>query len=231
MTKRWGLLLSLVLLYSGPLLVGQSRAASGTVVRVIDGDTIVVTGVGTVRLIGVDSPEKNDQRTPMQYFGREASEFTERLTGGRTVRLEYEGSDHDRYDRILAYVFLADGTHVNAELIRQGYAYAHTQFPFSRMKEFTALQRDAMAQRRGLWASDADAPASHADGSNRAALAVERAVSQPTSNAPDIVYATRTGSKYHRAGCRYLARSQIPLRLKEAAARYGACSVCEPPVF
>jgi len=45
------------------------------------------------------------------------------------------------------------------------------------------------------------------------------------------VYVTRTGTKYHRAGCRYLARSQIPMSLKEAAARYGPCSVCKPPVL
>jgi hypothetical protein len=45
-----------------------------------------------------------------------------------------------------------------------------------------------------------------------------------------VVYVTRTGSKYHRAGCRYLARSSIPMPLKEAAARYGPCSVCRPPI-
>lgn len=52
----------------------------------------------------------------------------------------------------------------------------------------------------------------------------------PGGNEDVVVYVTRTGAKYHRAGCRYLARSMIPMPLKEAAARYGPCSVCRPPV-
>lgn len=43
------------------------------------------------------------------------------------------------------------------------------------------------------------------------------------------VYVTRTGAKYHRAGCRYLSKSQIPMPLEQAKQRYGPCSVCNPP--
>ena len=53
----------------------------------------------------------------------------------------------------------------------------------------------------------------------------------PTSNATETVYATRTGEKYHRTGCRSLSRSQIPMMLKEASDRYGPCSVCRPPIL
>ncbi len=68
-----------------------------TVTRVIDGDTVVVEGVGTVRLIGVDTPETVDPRRPVQYFGREASDFTKQLATGKRVRLEFDQDRTDRY--------------------------------------------------------------------------------------------------------------------------------------
>ena len=58
----------------------------------------------------------------------------------------------DRYGRTLAFIFLEDGTLLNAEIIRQGYGYAYTQFPFSRMEEFRRLEGEARDARRGLWA-------------------------------------------------------------------------------
>ena len=45
-----------------------------------------------------------------------------------------------------------------------------------------------------------------------------------------IVYVTKTGSKYHRAGCRSLSKSAIPMKLSEASKRYGPCSICKPPI-
>lgn len=53
----------------------------------------------------------------------------------------------------------------------------------------------------------------------------------PTETGDILVYVTRTGTKYHRAGCRYLSRSAIPMPLKEAVARYAPCSVCKPPTL
>lgn len=56
----------------------------------------------------------------------------------------------------------------------------------------------------------------------------------PSAQAPQTeitVYATSTGTKYHRAGCRHLSRSQIPMSLRDATTRYGPCSVCKPPVL
>jgi len=85
------LLCSLVL-----LLVPVSSASAQLVTRVIDGDTIVVAGFGTVRLIGVDTPETVDPRKPAQFFGKEASEFTRRMAQGTVVRLEF---DYQRTDK------------------------------------------------------------------------------------------------------------------------------------
>jgi micrococcal nuclease len=121
-------------------------------VRAIDGDTLVLDGGERVRLIGVDTPETVDPRRPVQYFGKEASAFTGRLVEGKKVRLEFGQESYDRYGRTLAYIFLEDGTFLNAEIIRQGYGHAYTRFPFRYQADFLALERQAREQRRGLWA-------------------------------------------------------------------------------
>ena len=145
----------------------RPRPAGGAegyeVVRVIDGDTIVVApnpflqsaSGDHIRLLGVDTPESVDPSKPVERFGLEAAAFTRRLCEGRRVRLEFElGNTQDRYGRTVAYVFLEEGTLVNAEIIRQGYGYAYTRFPFARMEEFRALEAEARAARRGLWAEE-----------------------------------------------------------------------------
>ena len=140
------LLLSVVL----PSLA-SAPAAAQVVERVVDGDTIVVRGVGRVRLIGVDTPETVAPGRPVEFFGREASAFTKRLLEGRSVRLEYDRERTDRYGRTLAYVHLADGTFANAEIIRRGYGHAYTRFPFRYLDRFRQLEREARSVGRGLW--------------------------------------------------------------------------------
>ena len=120
--------------------------------RVVDGDTLVLDGGERVRLIGVDTPETVHPSKPVEHFGREASAFTKRMAAGRRVRLEFHLERQDRYGRTLAYVYLDDGTFLNAELIRQGFGHAYTRFPFRYLEEFRALEREAREQRRGLWA-------------------------------------------------------------------------------
>jgi micrococcal nuclease len=97
--------------------------------------------------------------TPAQRFGKEASGFTRRMVEGKRVRLEYDQAnaarghkDNTQQKRTLAYVFLEDGTLLNAEIIKQGYGHALTRYPFSRIQEFRKLEREAREQRRGLWA-------------------------------------------------------------------------------
>jgi micrococcal nuclease len=81
------------------------------------------------------------------------------MVQGKRVRLEYDPAnavrghkDSTQQRRTLAYVFLEGGTLLNAEIIRQGYGFALTRFPFSRLEEFRQLEREAREQRRGLWA-------------------------------------------------------------------------------
>ena len=124
--------------------------------RVVDGDTLLLGTGERVRLIGVDTPETKHPNKPVEHFGREAAAFTKRLAEGKPVKLEYDQANahlqhKDRYDRTLAYVFLDDGTLLNSEIIRQGYGFAYTQFPFSRIEEFRRLEREAREQKRGLW--------------------------------------------------------------------------------
>ena len=120
---------------------------------VIDGDTIKLDDGERVRLIGIDTPEKDDRRPEIRQLAAAATDFTRRLCLRRAIRLEYDSERRDRHGRTLAYVFLEDGTFVNAEIVRQGYGFAYTRFPFRYLEEFRAYEREARAAGRGLWAS------------------------------------------------------------------------------
>ena len=104
-------------------------------------------------MIGVDTPETVHPNKPVEYFGKEASEFTRRIAEGETVRLEADpqNSNRDRYNRLLRYVYLPDGTCLNEEIIRQGYGFAYVKYPFSKMEEYRLLERTAREEGRGLW--------------------------------------------------------------------------------
>jgi micrococcal nuclease len=124
--------------------------AAARVERVVDGDTIHLAGLGSVRLIGIDTPEVYGG---IECYGREASAFTKHvLTPGMTVRYRIGTEPRDRYGRTLAYVWLRDGTFFNALLVERGYATPLTIAPnddYARL-----FLRDARAARErgvGLW--------------------------------------------------------------------------------
>ena len=220
MTKRRWLFLGLVLSIC-ILAMGQTWR---TCVRVVDGDTIVLDGQETIRLIGVDTPETKDPRKPVEAFGQEAYEFTKSLVEGKKVRLEFDQERVDKYGRTLAYVYLDDGTFVNAQIILQGYGHAYTAFPFKYMENFRSYERMARERGLGLWGQQGETPAP----SPKTITATPK--KSTASNENVTVYITRTGAKYHSSGCRYLSRSSIPISLKDAVARgYTPCSVCSPP--
>ena len=122
--------------------------------RVVDGDTIdVLVGGNTyrVRYIGVDTPETVDPRSPVQCYGREASERNRQLVEGKTVELEKDVSETDKYGRLLRYVWVG-GEMVNATLVREGYAMAITYPPDVKYQElFLGLQQEARDAGLGLW--------------------------------------------------------------------------------
>ncbi len=140
------------------------------VTRVVDGDTIKVNMKGTIetiRLIGVDTPETVDPRKPVECFGIEASKKMRELLHGQKVILKNDPSqaDKDKYRRLLRYVFLADGTHINKTLIEEGFAYEYTyDEPYEYQSEFKKAQQEAQRDKRGLWADDAcDVPTTPGD--------------------------------------------------------------------
>jgi micrococcal nuclease len=135
------------------LLAGILSAAHPVfhVARVIDGDTLLLSNSERVRLIGVDTPELCHPLKPVEYFAKEASEFTRKTVEGKKVRLEYDCRKRDRYGRLLAYVYLQDGTFLNAEIIKQGYGFTYTKYPFRYLEEFRQYERGARENGRGLW--------------------------------------------------------------------------------
>lgn len=120
------------------------------VTNIVDGDTIDVSIDGItyrVRYIGMDTPERGD------HFFDEATEANRVLVEGETVLLVKDVSETDRYGRLLRYVYLQDGTFVNAELVKQGYALIATFPPDVRHQDlFLELQEEARHAGRGLWA-------------------------------------------------------------------------------
>jgi micrococcal nuclease len=149
-----GLLTLLVVLLATATAAHESL--DGTVVRVVDGDTIQVRladRLEKVRYIGVNAPELHHPRKGEEPGGREAAIVNRELVAGRHVRLETDVQTRDRYGRLLAYVWVGD-TMVNAELVRRGYAQVMTVPPNVRHQAlFVSLQRQAREAGRGLWAA------------------------------------------------------------------------------
>ena len=120
-------------------------------IRVLDGDTVVLDNSERVRLIGVDTTEKSHPHKPIEYFSEEATQFTRQLLEDKEVRLEYDKDRRGKYGRLLAYVYLLDGRFVNAEIIKQGYGFAYTKYPFKYKDLFVSLQKDAQRNKQGYW--------------------------------------------------------------------------------
>ncbi len=131
------------------------------VVKVTDGDTLTIEIDGknqSVRLIGVNTPETVDPRRPVQCFGTEASDAAHALLEGKSVRTEVDPSQgqFDTYGRMLAYVFLPDGTLLNEYLIANGYGHEYTfNLPYKYQAAFKAAESAARTAQKGLWAPGA----------------------------------------------------------------------------
>ena len=119
---------------------------------VVDGDTIVLADGTKVRYIGINAPELARADHLAEPYGEEAKRFNSRLVKQKKVRLERGVEPNDRFKRQLAYVFLKDGTFVNAEMLSQGYAYLLYIRPNVKYQDtLLAAQRSAMSAKRGVW--------------------------------------------------------------------------------
>ena len=192
-----------------PQTEASPQLTEATVVRVIDGDTIEVDIGGRlykVRYIGIDTPE----------IGRpgadEATAFNTQLVSGKTVYLEKDVSETDRYGRLLRYVWI-DESMVNAVLVANGYAQVSTYPPDVKyQQDFLELQKQAEANSSGLWAA-----------------------TQPVPTAQGVFVGSVNSDVYHYPTCTYAQRiypeNQIWFSSSEDARAHGyrPCKVCNPP--
>lgn len=122
----------------------------------VDGDTISVNMNGspeTIRFIGIDTPETHKPNAPVQCYGPAAAAYTKNRIGDSHVRLVSDSlsTNRDRYNRLLRYVYLPDGTNLNQELVAKGYAFAYVSFPFTKSDDFSTAQASAKDHNLGLW--------------------------------------------------------------------------------
>jgi micrococcal nuclease len=111
-----------------------------------------------VRMIGVDTPETVKPNSPVECYGVAASNFLKSYLKNQTVRLESDpiNQNRDRYDRLLRYVYMKDGTLVNKKIISDGYGFAYLSFPFTKAEEFATAQKDARLNNRGVWSGECE---------------------------------------------------------------------------
>jgi len=128
------------------------------VVKVIDGDTIMVTLDGKetkIRLIGVDTPETVKSGTTIQWYGKEASDFTKKTLEGNKIILEFDKGRTDIYNRTLAYVYLDNGDMLNVILLNRGYGKTEFYSPNTKYKKvFLDIESKAKLAKLGRWSED-----------------------------------------------------------------------------
>ncbi len=138
------------------IINANNNKESIKVVRVIDGDTIVLENGKTVRYIGIDTPELNLKKGRPECYAYEAKKKNEELVLGKKVRLEKDVSETDKYGRLLRYVYV-DDIFVNEVLVREGYATILTYPPDVKYANlFLTAQHEAIENNRGLWREKCD---------------------------------------------------------------------------
>lgn len=161
---KTALLLFFLLLCVLPL--GAAAAVQGRVSWVYDGDTLKVEGIGKVRLIGIDTPEREASARDNSFRragislrklrggALMATDFMIRTAKGQVVTLAFDQVEKDRFGRTLAYVTLPDGRMLNRELLREGLACVYRRFDFRLKDDFLQLEAGARGAGRGLWAQE-----------------------------------------------------------------------------
>ncbi len=182
---------------------GRVPGESNQVVGVVDGDTVELGDGRKVRLIGINTPERGEPGY------NSASDLTDRLVGGRTVRLEYDRDRFDRYQRTLAYLWVNDSL-VNTQILRSGWASCYFfDGSMHHSREFLLAQREAMKAHRGLW-------------------------KKPHAETEESYVAFFSAYRFHRPGCESLQganpESEIVFHSKDSAYYdgYAPCGKCRP---
>ncbi len=165
--KKFICFLALVGCLVSPAFAGAKQVSHAVVRQVVDGDTLILDSGQKIRLIGVDTPEIHDDvyrnQNHAKKHGRDprvvdryallAKDFLSQSVLHQKVRLEYDWQREDKFGRTLAYVYReSDGLLLNEELIREGYGFAYTRFPFKYSEVFKKNETAARRNRKGLWA-------------------------------------------------------------------------------
>jgi micrococcal nuclease len=204
------LLLLAAILACGCGRAPQAPPQQARVIQVIDGDTLILAGGARVRLLGIDAPEMEREGRPAEFLAHKAKAALTELTQGKEVRLEYDQLRYDHYGRVLAHIFLADNTLVEAALLRQGLARVYFHPPnLSYRDVLLAAQTEAMDAGRGVW--------------------------QKALNQDEPYYlANRNTLRFHRPNCPLAAKiapanRQKITSLKEAYLQgFSPCRSCKP---
>jgi micrococcal nuclease len=160
---------------------GQGTWTYNRVVRVVDGDTLVLNRGGsevTCRLIGVNTPETKAPGKPVEFYGPEASAFVKLWLEGKTVRVDYETYPPklDRYGRLLVYLYADKGRElVNRTLIERGYAQFESGYPTRFKVEFREAEEFARSLSLGLWS---DLPSEESEALSEARRALQRVLEE-----------------------------------------------------
>ncbi len=163
MTSKFFLLL--ILLFS--LATGAAAEhLSGKVLWIYDGDTLKVEHVGKVRLIGIDTPEtkgssrdyfyRRDFNIPpkkLRQIAHQAKQYNIHYVKGKKVRLELDHTRKDKYNRLLAYVYLPNGELLNLTLLKKGLATVFRRYDFKYKKKFLKAEKKARKKKYGLWSN------------------------------------------------------------------------------
>lgn len=149
------LILGVTYLFQAEVEPSKGQLIEAEVIRVVDGDTFVANVEGReekVRLILIDTPETVHPQKPVQPFGPEASAFTKKKLEKQKVQLELDVQERDRYGRILAYVYLRDGSMLNQELLKQGLAKVSVYQPNVKyVDRFREIEKEARLAEKGVW--------------------------------------------------------------------------------
>ncbi|HYH04578.1 MAG TPA: thermonuclease family protein [Bacillota bacterium] len=208
-------------LYQKTPLTQQMEPPGYQVIRVIDGDTLMVEPIGKVRYIGVNTPEIHHPTKGVEYYGKEAFAANRQLVEGKKIRLEYDVQQKDKYGRTLAYVYVGN-VFINAQLLAEGFAQVMTIPPNVKHADyFLKLQREAQSAGKGLWGNKAKTASP--------ATAI-------TDFADESVYywVNIKSQKFHRANCKWAGRIK-PANLTKSKNRdqllqdgYTPCGACRP---
>lgn len=197
----------------------------GTVVSVHDGDTITLLKDSKeykIRFNGIDAPELS------QDYGKEVQEYLSDRILNQDVDIKI--LDTDKYGRYIGEVYWGDLS-INREMVEMGLAWHYKQY--SKDETLEKLENEARENSIGLWSeSDPIAPWDYRHGTSTSSTttkATGKAKVAKTDTKENVVYVTKTGKKYHRAGCSSLLKSKIEISKSDAIdGGYEACGKCKP---